>query len=135
MEAIAKLNKSPIAPRKMRMVVDTIRGKEVGDALNILKFQAKAGAPAVEKLLLSAIANWEQKNESLSIEDFTLFVKEVYVTQGKSIKRFRPAPQGRAHPILKRSNNVTLIVDAIVNADEEPPAEENQENQENQQED
>ncbi len=112
MEAVAKLNNTPIAPRKMRLVVDTIRGQRVGKALNLLKFERKAGAPLIEKLLLSAIANWEAKNPEASIEDADLFVKEVYVCQGKTLKRFRPAPQGRAHRIRKRSNHVTLVVDA-----------------------
>ncbi len=113
MEAIAKLNNSPIAPRKMRLVVDSIRGKEVNKALNILRFQSKAGSTPVEKLLLSAVANWEQKNADSSLEDVVLFVKEVYVTDGKTLKRFQPAPQGRAHRIRKRSNHVTLVVDAL----------------------
>ncbi|GAA4826660.1 50S ribosomal protein L22 [Algivirga pacifica] len=115
MEAVAKLNNCPIAPRKMRLVVDSIRGKQVIEALNLLRYEQKAGAPYVEKLLLSAIANWEQKNPEDSIEDADLFVKEVFVTQGRTLKRFRPAPQGRAHRIRKRSNHVTLIVDSIDN--------------------
>ncbi len=113
MEAVAKLNNSPIAPRKMRLVVDSIRGKEVNTALNILKFQSKAGSPVIEKLLLSAISNWEHKNEEVEIEDANLFIKEVYVSEGKTLKRFRPAPQGRAHRIRKRSNHVTLIIDSL----------------------
>lgn len=113
MEAIAKLRNVRIAPRKMQLVVELIRGKRVGNALNILKFQSKAGAPMVEKLLFSAIANWENNNPDASVEDADLFVKEVYVTQGKTLKRFRPAPQGRAHRIRKRSNHVTLVVDAL----------------------
>ncbi|MEH0157002.1 50S ribosomal protein L22 [Limibacter armeniacum] len=113
MEAVAKLNNCPIAPRKMRLVVDTIRGKKAIEALNLLRYEQKAGAPYMEKLLLSAIANWEQKNPNDSIEDADLFVKEVFVTQGRTLKRFRPAPQGRAHRIRKRSNHVTLVVDAL----------------------
>jgi len=113
MEAVAKLNNSPIAPRKMRLVVDSIRGKEVNTALNILKFQSKAGSPVIEKLLLSAISNWEHKNEEVEIEDANLFIKEVHVSEGKTLKRFRPAPQGRAHRIRKRSNHVTLIIDSL----------------------
>lgn len=113
MEAVAKLNNSPIAPRKMRLVVDSIRGKHVNTALNVLRFQQKAGSPVIEKLLLSAISNWEQKNEEASIEDANLFIKEVYVTNGRTLKRFRPAPQGRAHRIRKRSNHVTLVVDSL----------------------
>lgn len=115
MEAVAKLNNVPIAPRKMRLVVDTIRGQKVSHALNLLKFEAKSGAPLVEKLLLSALANWEAKNPDEAIEDADLFVKEVFVTQGRTLKRFRPAPQGRAHRIRKRSNHVTLVVDSFSN--------------------
>jgi len=113
MEAIAKLNNNPIAPRKMRLVVDLIRGKEVRHALDVLRFTSKAGAPYIEKLLLSAVANWEAKNEDEDLEDVILYVKEAYVTQGRTLKRFRPAPQGRAHRIRKRSNHITLVVDAL----------------------
>jgi large subunit ribosomal protein L22 len=96
----------------MGLVVDSIRGKEVTEALNLLKFQSKASSPLVEKLLMSAIANWENKNDA-SVDEVELFVTEVYVTQGKTLKRFRPAPQGRAHRIRKRSNHVTLVVDTV----------------------
>ncbi|MGB0521349.1 MAG: 50S ribosomal protein L22 [Flammeovirgaceae bacterium] len=113
MEAVAKLNNNPIAPRKMRLVVDLIRGKRVGHALDLLRFTSKAGAPYIEKLLLSAVANWEAKNEGVELEDADLFIKEVYVTQGRTLKRFRPAPQGRAHRIRKRSNHITLVVDSL----------------------
>jgi large subunit ribosomal protein L22 len=113
MEAIAKLNNCPIAPRKMRLVADAIRGAEVMIALNNLKFTRKAGAPYMYRLLLSAVANWEAKNPEISIEDASLFVKEVFVTDGRTLKRFRPAPQGRAHRIRKRSNHVTLKVDSV----------------------
>jgi large subunit ribosomal protein L22 len=109
-EAVAKLNNVPIAPRKMRLVVDQIRGERVVHALNVLKFTSKAGAPLVRKLLLSAVANWEAKHPDSSIEDADLLVKEVYVTPGKTLKRFRPAPQGRAYRIRKRSNHVVLTV-------------------------
>jgi len=110
MEAIAKLQNTRIAPRKMGLVVGSIRGKEVTSALSILKFQSKASSPLIEKLLISAISNWEAQNEQ-SVDDVELYVTEVYVTQGKTLKRFRPAPQGRAHRIRKRSNHVTLVVD------------------------
>ena len=113
MEAVAKLNNCSIAPRKMRLVVDQIRGRRVIDALNILKFTQKAGAPYIEKLLLSAVAIWEDKNPDIELEDADLFVKEVFVTQGRTLKRFRPAPQGRAHRIRKRSNHVTLVIDSV----------------------
>ncbi|MBX2840953.1 MAG: 50S ribosomal protein L22 [Flammeovirgaceae bacterium] len=112
MEAVAKLNNVPIAPRKMRLVIDLVRGQKVGRALNLLKFEAKSGAPLIEKLLLSALANWENSNPDSSIEDADLYIKEAFVTQGRTLKRFRPAPQGRAHRIRKRSNHVTLVVDS-----------------------
>lgn len=124
MEAVAKLRNVRIAPRKMQMVVDTIRGKKVGLALDILKFQSKSGSPFIEKLLLSAIANWENKYPEEELEDADLFVKEVFVTQGKTLKRFRPAPQGRAHRIRKHSNHVTLVVGAS-EPQIEPEVEEN----------
>ncbi|MCP4121783.1 MAG: 50S ribosomal protein L22 [Bacteroidetes bacterium] len=116
MEAVAKLNNCPTSPRKMRLVVDTIRGEDVYKALNILKFTKKEAARRVEKLLLSAISNWEQNHEQ-DPEDNQLFVKEAFVNQGRTLKRFRPAPQGRATRIRKRSNHVTLVVASKV-ADE-----------------
>lgn len=114
MEAVAKLRNNKIAPRKMRLVADSIRGTRVGRALDILRFQSKAGSPYVEKLLLSAIANWEAKNTDLELEDADLFVKTIFVSEGRTLKRFQPAPQGRAHRIRKRSCHVTLIVDEAV---------------------
>ena len=111
--AFAKLNNCPISPRKMRLVADLVRGVEVNKALNIFKHNAKDGAPRLEKLLLSAINNWEQKNEDKSIDEAELFVKSVMVCDGGMIKRIQAAPQGRAHRIRKRSNNVTIIVDEI----------------------
>ena len=110
--AFAKLNKSPIAPRKMRLVADLIRGMEVNKALNILQHNAKDASTSLEKLLRSAVANWEQKNEDKSIEEETLFVSEIQVGGGAMLKRIQPAPQGRAHRIRKRSNHVTIVVDA-----------------------
>lgn len=107
MEAQAKLNNCPTSPRKMRLVVDMIRGLDVYQALNILKFSKKESSRKVEKLLLSAVNNWEQKHEQ-SPEG--LIVKEAFVNQGRTLKRFRPAPQGRAMRIRKRSNHVTLVV-------------------------
>ena len=109
MEAVAKLNNCPTSPRKMRLVVDNIRGKDVYEALNILKFTQKESAKRLEKLLLSAINNWEQTHE-LSPEDSDLYVKEAFVNQGRTLKRFRPAPMGRATRIRKRSNHVTIVV-------------------------
>lgn len=112
MEAIAKLNNVPTPPRKMRLVANMIRGRKVSEALNMLKFEAKQGAPKMEKLLLSAIANWQERNEDARLEDADLFVKEVRVDGGRMLKRLRPAPQGRAHRIRKRSNHITLVVDS-----------------------
>jgi len=110
MEAIAKLNNVPTSPRKMRIVADIIRGEKVNRALNILKFEPKQGAARLEKLLLSAIANWQSKNEEIRLEDADLYVKEIKVDSGRMLKRLRPAPQGRAHRIRKRSNHVTMVV-------------------------
>lgn len=109
--AIAKLNNCPTSPRKMRLVADIIRGKNVNDALNILKFTQKEAAGRLEKLLLSAINNWEQKNEGERSADAGLYIKTINVDSGRMLKRIQPAPQGRAHRIRKRSNHVTLIVD------------------------
>ena len=113
MEAIAKLNNDPTSPRKMRLIADLIRGERVGKALNILKFSDKNGAPKLEKLLASAIANGAAKNEGVDLDDADLFVKEIFVNGGRMLKRLRPAPQGRAHRIRKRSNHVTIVVDSI----------------------
>lgn len=118
MEAVAKLNNVPTAPRKMRMVADLIRGERVNRALNILKFEPKEGAARLEKLLLSAISNWQAKNEDERLEDADLYVKEIFVDGGRILKRLRPAPQGRAHRIRKRSNHVTLVVDSYNTAEE-----------------
>lgn len=123
MEAVAKLNNCPSSPRKMRLVVDNIRGKDVNDALNILAFTQKEVAEKVEKLLKSAINNWTQKH-GMSPDDAELFVKEARVDGGTMIKRFRPAPQGRAMRIRKRSNHVTLVVASrtMVDSDNEVSA-------------
>tara|TARA_Y100000766_G_scaffold99372_1_gene84715 strand:+ start:8267 stop:8644 length:378 start_codon:yes stop_codon:yes gene_type:complete len=114
MEAIAKLNNVPTSPRKMRLIADLIRGKEVDMALNILKFDSKIGSKKMEKLLLSAIANWQDKNKNEKIEEANLFIKEIFVNGGKMIKRLRPAPQGRAHRIRKRSNHITMVLDNLI---------------------
>ena len=111
MKAVAKLNNVPTSPRKMRLIADLIRGKKVDLALNTLKFDSKVGSKRLEKLLLSAISNWQEKNKDDKIEDANLFIKEIYVNGGKMIKRLRPAPQGRAHRIRKRSNHVTIVLD------------------------
>ena len=111
---LAKLNNCPTSPRKMRLVADMVRGQEVTQALNILKFSPKEASGRVEKLLMSAIANWRTKNEGVRLEDGNLYVKSIYVDSARQLKRIRPAPQGRAHRIRKRSNHVTLIVDTMV---------------------
>ncbi len=111
--AFAKLNDCPTSPRKMRLVADLIRGKKVEMALAILKFNSREASRRLEKLLLSAIANWEAKNEDASIEDADLFVKEIRVDGGTMLKRLQTAPQGRAHRIRKRSNHVTLVLGAL----------------------
>ncbi|MCF0159156.1 MAG: 50S ribosomal protein L22 [Bacteroidaceae bacterium] len=112
----AKLKDVPSSPRKMRYVVDLIRGMEVNRALGTLKFCAKAASADVEKVLRSAIANWEQKNERKA-EDGELFVSRVFVDEGATLKRMRPAPQGRGYRIRKRSNHITLYVDTKKNND------------------
>ena len=110
--AFAKLNNCPTSPRKMRLVADLVRGEQVENALNILRFSQKEASNRLEKLLLSAIANWQAKNEDADIESAELFVKEIRVDSGSMLKRLRPAPQGRAHRIRKRSNHVTLVLGA-----------------------
>jgi large subunit ribosomal protein L22 len=117
MEAVAKLKNVPTSPRKMRFVADMIRGKEVNKALSILKFEPKHGSLKLEKLLLSAISNWQAKNEDTRLEEADLYIKSIFVDSGRILKRLRPAPQGRAHRIRKRSNHVTLIVDSKTTAE------------------
>jgi len=108
--AFAKLNNCPTSPRKMRLVADLVRGKKVESALATLRFNPKEASRRLEKLLLSAIANWQAKNEDANMEDADLVVSEIRVDSGSMLKRLRPAPQGRAHRIRKRSNHVTLVV-------------------------
>ncbi|WGK63620.1 50S ribosomal protein L22 [Croceiramulus getboli] len=110
--AFAKLNNCPTSPRKMRLVADMVRGQKVERALHLLKFSSKEAARRVEKLLLSAVANWQAKNEEASVEEADLFIKEIRVDGGAMLKRLRPAPQGRAHRIRKRSNHVTIVLGA-----------------------
>jgi large subunit ribosomal protein L22 len=117
--AFAKLNNCPTSPRKMRLVADLVRGEKVERALQVLRFSQKEASRRLEKLLLSAIANWQAKNEDASIEDAELFVKEIRVDGGAMLKRLRPAPQGRAHRIRKRSNHVTLVVGSNNNTQSE----------------
>ena len=113
MEAVAILKNVPTSPRKMRLVADMIRGERVNKALSILKFEPKVGAEKIEKLLLSAISNWQLQNEDAKIEEADLYVKTISVDGGRMLKRLRPAPQGRAHRIRKRSNHVTIVIDSL----------------------
>ncbi len=115
----AKLRNCPTSPRKMRLVADMIRGVEINKALDILKFSSKEASSRVEKLLLSAIANWQAKNEGVRIEESNLYIKQIYVDSARVLKRLRPAPQGRAHRIRKRSNHVTLYLDSKNTVDQE----------------
>jgi large subunit ribosomal protein L22 len=108
--AFAKLNNCPTSPRKMRLVADQVRGESIDKALAILKFSPKEASRRLEKLVLSAIANWQSKNESEDIEKSALYISEIRVDGGSMLKRLRPAPQGRAHRIRKRSNHVTLVL-------------------------
>jgi len=118
-KSFAILRNCPTSPRKMRLVTDLIRGVEVNRALDILKFTPNIGARKVEKLLLSAIANWQGKNEGVRIEDSNLYVKDIYVDSARMLKRLRPAPQGRGYRIRKRSNHVTVVLDSRVNQEVE----------------
>lgn len=112
MEAVAKYKNCPMSARKMRIVIDNIRGVEVEKALNILRFTRKEAATWLEKVLVSAIANWEVKaGEDVDADEFGLYVKTAYVDEGPTLKRFRPAPFGRAHRIRKRTNHITIIVE------------------------
>ena len=113
-KAIAVLRNCPTSPLKMRIVADTIRGVEINRALGILRYSKKDASIKLEKLLRSAIANWEAKNEGQRLEDSKLCVKEVFVDGGRMLKRIQPAPQGRAHRIRKSSNHVTIVVDKMV---------------------
>ncbi len=122
----AKLNNCPTSPRKMRLIADMVRGQKVESALHILKSAPQAASVRLHKLLLSAIANWQAKNEGVRIEESGLFVKEIFVDGGRQLKRIRTSPHGRAARIRKRSNHVTLIVDSLVKpvVEEAPAAEE-----------
>lgn len=113
-QAFAKLNNCPTSPRKMRLMADLIRGMEVEKALSVLKYSPKESSARLEKLLRSAISNWQSKNEGERIEDKKLIVKEIFVDGGAMLKRLRPAPQGRGYRIRKRSNHVTLILDSKI---------------------
>ncbi len=113
-KAFAILRNCPTSPRKMRYVVDMIRGIEVNKALDILKYSNKDAAGSVEKLLISAIDNWQKKNEGVRVEDTNLVVKEAFVDGGRMLRRMRTAPQGRGYRVLKRSNHVTLVLDSAI---------------------
>jgi len=108
----AILRNCPISPRKMRLVADLVRGQEVNRALDILKYSPQIASKDLEKLVLSAVSNWQNKNEGVRIEESHLVVSEIKVDQGRTLKRFRPAPQGRAHRIRKRSNHVTVVLES-----------------------
>ena len=113
--AFAKLNNCPTSPRKMRLIADLIRGMDADKALAELKLNPKEASGRMEKLLLSALANWETKNEGKRMDQENLYISEVKVDSGRMLKRIQPAPQGRAHRIRKRSNHVTLVVDSRIN--------------------
>lgn len=123
MEAVAKLKSVPMSVRKMRQVVDNIRGKDIETALNLLRFTKRESAEWLEKLLLSAIANWEYKTGGIeNADDYDLYIKTAFADAGSQLKRFRPAPHGRAHRIRKHSCHVTLVVEnraALPEAEEE----------------
>ncbi len=113
--AFAKLKNCPSSPRKMRLVANLVRGVEVNKALQILKFNTKHASANIEKLVLSAVANWQAKNEGVSLEEANLFIKEISVDCGSTLKRLRPAPSGRGHRIRKRSNHVTVVLGSAAN--------------------
>jgi large subunit ribosomal protein L22 len=121
-EAAARLKNYPTSPRKMRYVADMVRGKDVNLALDILQHSSKHGAKPMYKLLLSAVDNWEKKNEGLRVEDAQLVVKTLLVDGGTTLKRWLPAPHGRAYKIRKRSNHITIVVDSKVDLQQEKPA-------------
>ena len=127
MEAVARLRNYPTSPRKMRLLADLVRGLDVENALNTLKFSTKHPSVALEKLLLSAIANWSVKNEGIDVAEANLYVKTIMVDGARVIKRMNPAPQGRAYRIRKRSNHVTIAVDSRNAVTAQVAANENQE--------
>ena len=128
----AVLRNCPTSPRKMRLVTDMIKGVEVNRALDMLRYSNKEASAKVEKLLLSALANWQAKNEGARIEESDLYVREAYVDQSRTLKRIHPAPQGRAHRIRKRSNHVTIVVDSRVETGTGAEQQEQLQEQENQ---
>ena len=110
--AFAKLNNCPTSPRKMRVVADLVRGKDVDKALDIFKFSSKEASRKLEKLLLSALSNWQSKNKDQNVDDANLYISEIRVDSASMLKRIRTAPQGRAHRIRKRSNHVTIVLNS-----------------------
>ncbi|HZL09871.1 MAG TPA: 50S ribosomal protein L22 [Prolixibacteraceae bacterium] len=114
----AVLKNCPTSPRKMRLVADMVRGMEVNRALDVLKFSSKESSRRLEKLVMSAIANWQAKNEGSRLEESNLYVKTIAVDSGRILKRLRPAPQGRAHRIKKRSNHVTVSLGSLIEVKE-----------------
>ena len=110
--AFAKLNNCPTSPRKMRIVADLVRGKDVDKALDIFKFSSKEASRKLEKLLLSALSNWQSKNKDQNVDDANLYISEIRVDSASMLKRIRTAPQGRAHRIRKRSNHVTIVLNS-----------------------
>ena len=119
MKAVAKLRNCPMSARKMRRVIDTIRGRSVEDALNVLKFSKQEASAWAEKTVLSAVANWENKSEMMAnADDYDLFIAEIRSDEGAFLKRFRPAPHGRAHRIRKRTNHLTVVVENRLPFDE-----------------
>jgi large subunit ribosomal protein L22 len=122
MEAVAKLQNCPISARKMRLVVDNIRGKRVTDALDILRYSKRESTIWLEKLVRSAIANWENKLDGAeSADDYDLYIKTAYSDEAGMLKRVRPAPHGRAHRVRKRSNHVTIVVVNRIPLEDETP--------------
>jgi len=112
MEAVARLRNHPTSPRKMRLLADLVRGMDAYKALSVLKYNTKHSSVPLEKLLLSAIDNWKQKNPGADVAEANLYIKTIFVDEGRTIKRMLPAPQGRAYRVRKRSNHVTVIVDS-----------------------
>lgn len=119
MEAVAKLRNTKGAPRKARLITDIIKGKDVERALNILRYNSKQVSKKVEKLVESAINNWEQKNEGRRAEESELYIKTAFVDGGPVLKRFQPAPFGRAHRIRKRTSHITVVIDSRIDEDED----------------
>jgi len=126
MEAVAKLRNCPMSARKMRLLVDNIRRKNVNDALNICRFSNREAAEWVEKLLISALSNWEYKSEGLNAEDYDLYIKTALVDEAGMLKRIRPAAHGRAHRIRKRSCHVTLVLENRIPTPQEEVGEEDE---------